>query len=129
MYKKAVKDRYLVLLILFAFCLSSATLGGFLLFGSKIHFEKGSVHIHHGNEDHGIGEADHSDANTVLYLDYLTIKTSSFIKAYSAINLFLHTHLYPEYHHNFSEILSVHHSSINRFCSASLYQLTSSYLI
>ncbi len=129
MYRKTVKDRYLVLLILFAFCLSSATLGGFLLFGSEIHFENGSVHIHHGNEDHGLGEADHSDANIVLHLDYLTIESSSFIKACPVINLFLHTHFYPEYHHNFSEIYSVHHSSINRFYSASLYQLHSSYLI
>ncbi len=129
MCRKTVKDRYLVLLILFAFCLSSATLGGFLLFGSAIHFENGSVHIHHGNEDHGLGEADHSDANIVLHLDYLTIKSSSFIKASPVINLFLHTHFYPEYHHNFSEIYSVHHSSINKFCSTSLYQLHSSYLI
>ena len=125
MYKK----RYLVLLILFAFCLSSATLGVFLLFGSELHFENGSVHIHHGNEDHGLGKANHSDANIVLHLDYLEIKSSSFIKAYSAINLFSLTHFYPECHHNVSEIFSVHHSSINRFCSASLYQLTSTYLI
>jgi hypothetical protein len=118
-----------VLLILFAFCLSSATLGGFLLFGSELHFENGSVHIHHGNEDHGLGKANHSDANIVLYLDYLEIKSSSFIEAYSSVNLFSLTHFYPECHHNVSEILSVHHSSINRFCSASLYQLTSTYLI
>ena len=87
MYKKTVKDRYLVLLILFTFCLSSATLGEFLLFGSELH------------------------------------------KACPVINHFLHTHFYPEYHYNFSEILSVHHSGINRFCSTGLYQLTSSYLM
>ncbi len=129
MYKKTVKDRYLVLLILFTFCLSSATLGEFLLFGSELHFENGSVHIQHGNEDHGLGGADHSDADIVLYLDYLAIESSGFIKACPAINHFLHTHFYPEYHYNFSEILSVHHSGINRFCSTGLYQLTSSYLI
>ena len=129
MYKKTVKDRYLVLLILFAFCLSSATLGGFLPFGSECHFENGSVHIHHGNEGHGLGEADHSNANIVLHLDYITMHSSGFIKAYSAVDLFVRTHFYPEYHHNFSEISSVHHPGINRFCSASLYQLTSSYLI
>ena len=129
MYKKTVKDRYLVLLILFAFCLSSATLGGFLPFGSELHFENGSVHIHHGNEDHGLGKADHSDANIVLHLEYLSMEPPGFINAFSAINLFSHTHFYFECHHNVSEIFSVHHSNINRFCSASLYQLTSTYLI
>jgi len=129
MYKKTVKDRYLVLLILFAFCLSSATLGGFLPFGSELHIENGNVHIHHGNEDHGFGKADHSDANIVLYLEYLSIEPSGFINAFSSINLFLHTQFYLECQHNVSEFFSVQHSSINRFCSASLYQLTSTYLI
>lgn len=126
---KMNQNKLLILLMFSAFCLSSATLGESLLFGSKIHFENGSVHIHHGNEDHGLGEADHSDANIVLHLDYLAINHSGSIEAYSAINLFLHTHFYPEYRHNFSEVSSVHHSSINRRCSASLYQLNSSYLI
>jgi hypothetical protein len=129
MYKKTVKDRYLVFLILFAFCLSSATLGGFLLFGSELHFENGSVHIHHGNGDHGLGKADHSDADIILHLEYITMEPSSFIKACPVINHFLHTHFYPECHHYVSEILSVHHSGVNRFCSTGLYQLTSSYLI
>ena len=129
MCKKTVKDRYLVLLILFAFCLSSATFGEFLAFGSELHFENGSVHIHHGNEDHGLGKADHSDANIILHLDYLTMQPSGFINGNSAINLFSRTHFYPECHRNVSEIFSVHHSSINRFCSTSLYQLTSTYLI
>ncbi len=128
MYKKAVKDRDLVLLILFAFCLSSATLCGFLLFGSELHFEKGSVHIHHGNEDHGLGKADHSDADIVLHLDYL-INPSGFTNTNSFINLFSRTNFYSECHHNVSEIFSVHRSGINRFCSASVYQLTSIYLI
>ena len=129
MYRKTVKDRYLVLLVLFAFCFSSATLSEFLLFGSEIHFENGSVHIHHGNKDHGLGEADHSDADIVLYLDYLAMESSGSIKAYSAVDPFVRTHFHPECHHNFSEISSVHHSNINRFCSTGLYQLTSSYLI
>ncbi len=129
MYKKTVKDRYLVLLILFAFCLSSATLSEFILFGSELHFENGSVHIHHGNGDHGLGEADHSDADIVLYLDYLAEESSGSIKAYSSFNLFSLTHFYPECHHYVSEIFSVHHSGINRFCTTGLYQLTSSYLI
>lgn len=129
MYKKTVNDRYLVLLILFAFCLSSATIGGPLLYGQEVHYGHHSVHIHYTEEDHDIGETDCSDTNIALYHDYLTLEPSGSIKTYSVINLFLHTHFYPEYHHNFSEISSVHHSSINRFCFASLYQLHSSYLI
>ncbi len=129
MYKKTVNDRYLVLLILFAFCLSSATIGGLLLYGQDVHYGHHSVHIHYTEEDHDIGETDCSDSNIAQYHDYLTIKPSGFIKACPVINLFLHIHFYPEYHHNFSEISSVHHSSINRFCFASLYQLHSSYLI
>ena len=129
MLGKAINAKCFKLLLLLAFCLSSSTLLVFLPLGSEVHFENGSVHIHHGNEDHGLGEADHSDANIVLHLDYLTIKSSGLIKACPVINLFIHTHFYPEYHRNFSEISSVHHSSINRFCSTSLYQLNSSYLI
>ncbi len=129
MYKKTVKDRNLVLLILFAFCLSSATIGGLLLYGQEVHYGHHSVHIHYTEEDYTIGETDCSDTSIALYHDYLTIKPSGSIKACPVINLFLHTHFYPEYYHNFSEISSVHYSSINRFCITSLYQLNSSYLI
>ena len=129
MYKKQLKTGIWCYWYCSLFVFQAQRLGEFLLFGSELHFENGSVHIHHGNEDHGLGGADHSDADIVLYLDYLAIESSGFIKACPVINHFLHTHFYPEYHYNFSEILSVHHSGINRFGSTGLYQLTSSYLI
>ena len=125
MYKKTVKDRYLVLLILFTFCLSFPSLGGQLWYGGEVEYGHHNVHIH----GHRIGEEVPNDEHFAVYYDFLTIKPSSTIKACPVINLFLHTRFYPEYHHNFSEISSVHHQSINRFHSTSLYQLNSSYLI
>lgn len=125
MYKKTVKDRYLVLLILFTFCLSFPSLGGQLWYGEDVEYGHHNVHIH----DHRIGEDVPDDEYVTVYYDFLTITPSRSIKACPYINLYLHTNYYPEDYRNLSEITSVHHSSINRFCSASLYQLTSSYLI
>ena len=125
MYRKTVKDRYLVLLILFAFCLSFPSLGGQLWYGEEVEYGHHNVHMH----DHRIGEEVPDDEHFTVYYDFLTITPSSSIKACPDINSYLHTNYYPEYYRNLSEISSVHHSSINRFCSTSLYQLNSSYLI
>ncbi len=125
MYIKTANDRYLILLMLFAFCLSFPTLGGQLWYGGEVEYGHHNVHIH----DHRIGEEVPNDESYTVYYDFLTIKPSSTIKACPVINLFLHTRFYPEYHHNFSKISFIHHSSINRFISTSLHQLISSYLI
>ncbi len=125
MYKKTVKDRYLVLLILFAFCFSFPSLGGQLWYGEGVEYGHHNIHMH----DHRLGEEVPDDEDFTLYYDFLTLKPSGSIKACSGINSYLHTNYHSEYYRNLIAICSVHRSSINRFYSNSLYQLTSSYLI
>ena len=128
----AINSKHLKLLILLAFCLSSATIGGPLVYGSNIHIGHHNVHIHHDDEvDQCLDEENHSDKNIALYFDYLAISPSHFSKAYLTDNLCLHAYCPPLYSSNFSSISSrsIHYSSINRFCPTYLYQLKSSYLI
>lgn len=129
----AINSKHLKLLILLAFCLSSATIGGpLLLHGSNIHIGHHNVHIHYDDEvEQCLDEENHSDKNIALYFDYLAISPSHYSKAYLTDNLCLHAYCPPLYSSNFSSISSrsIHYSSINRFCPTYLYQLKSSYLI
>ncbi|ODS31708.1 MAG: hypothetical protein SCARUB_03171 [Candidatus Scalindua rubra] len=131
MYKKTVKNRYFMLLILSVFCLSSATLSGSLLYGSELHFHQNHVHIHHTDKDHGLGESDHRDANTILYLDYVVVNSPNPVKTLSSLNPCLHSYHSQNYCYNFFNNFSkiTHYSNKNRFCTHNLYQLNSSYLI
>ncbi len=125
MYEKAVKDRFLTFLILFVFCLSFPSLGGQLWYGEGVEYGHHNLHIH----DNRIGEDVSEDEHFTVYYDFLTITPSSSVKTCLYVNSYLHINYYPEYYRNLSAIPSVHHSSINRFCSAGLYQLTLTYLI
>ncbi len=125
MCKKTVKDRYLVLSILFAFCFSSPSLGGQLLYGEGVEYGHHNVHMH----DPRIGEEIPDDEHFTVYYDSLTIAPSSTLKACSVINSYLHSNCHLENYRNLCPVFSVHHSCINRFFSTRLYQLTSSYLI
>lgn len=131
MLRKVINNKYIILLIIFTFCLSCTTIGGSLLYGSEVHFDHHNVHIHHTNEDHGPGESDHRDANTILYLDYVVVNYSNPVKTLSTLNSCLHSYHSPNYFcnlfNNFSRI--THYSNKNRFCTQNLYQLNSSYLI
>lgn len=131
MFRKTIKNRCYVILILFAFCLSSATLGSSLLFGSDAHFHQDNVHIHHTDKDHGLGGSDHKDADTILYLDYVVVNSSNPVKTLSSLNpclLSCHSSTYCyNLFNSFSGIL--HYSNECSFCTHDLYQLNSSYLI
>jgi hypothetical protein len=120
-----------VILILFAFCLSSATLGSSLLFGSDAHFHQDNVHIHHTDKDHGFGGSDHKDADTILYLDYMVVNPSNPVKTLSVPNPCLHSYHSPNYFCNLSNSFSgiLHYLNKCSFCTHDLYQLKSSYLI
>ena len=123
-----INNKYIKLLLFSVFCLTSATLGGFSSFGSEIHFEDNSVHIHYGNADHGLGKAGHSDANIVLYLDY--VNTSNDITMYHTFNLSFS----PECYNNSLNLFNIFsgiacYSNTNRFLPTNLHQLKSSYLI
>ena len=130
MTRKGINNKYFMLLTLIAFCLSSATLSGLLLYGSEFHYDHQNAHIHHTNEDHGLGESDHRDANIILHLDYISANSSS-IKTHFTLNPCLHSYPSSNYcynlFNNFSRI--THHSNKNRVCTHNLYQLNSSYLI
>ena len=130
MFRKTIKNRCYVILILFAFCVSSATLGSSLIYGSDAHFHQDNVHVHHTDRDHGLGGSDHKDANIILYLDYVSVNSTSHFKTLSSLNIFSSTHS-PTYcynlFNNISEIL--HYSNQNSFCTHNLYHLKSSYLI
>ncbi len=131
MHREMIKDKCFAILILFAFCLSSATLGGFLLYGEGIHINHHNAHVHHANEDHDLGESDHKDANTILYLDYVILNSSNLVKALPALNSCLFSCHLPDYCYNSFNRFSrtAHFSNMNRFCTQDLYQLNSSYLI
>ncbi len=130
MTRKRINNKYFILLILSAFCLSCAALSGSLLYGSEFHYDHQNAHIHHTNEDYGLGESDHRDANIILHLDYISANSSS-IKTHFTLNSCLHSSHSPNYDYylfnNFSRI--THHSNTNRFYTHNLYQLNSSYLI
>jgi hypothetical protein len=131
MFRKTIKNRCYVILILFAFCISSATLGSSLLFGSDAHFHQDNVHVHHTDKDHGLGGADHKDADIILYLDYVVINSANQVNIFSCLNSFLHSHSSPTYCYNLINSLSIfpHYSNKCNFCTHDLYQLKSSYLI
>ncbi|MGR3176870.1 MAG: hypothetical protein ACUZ8E_02305, partial [Candidatus Anammoxibacter sp.] len=80
MFRKLITKKYTLLLLLSVFCFSSATLGGFSLYGHEVHFEDNNAHIHHTNGDHGLGDSDHEDADVILFLDYLVNNSSGFSK-------------------------------------------------
>ena len=130
-YRKIIKDKCYVMLILFAFCLSSATLGSSLLYGSEAHIHQNQVHIHHTDKDHGLGESDHKDANTILYLDYVAANSTNQANTLFHLNFLSHSHNSPDYCYKlFNSISGIrHHSNKNSFCTHNLYQLKSSYLI
>ena len=131
MFRKTIKNRCYVILILFAFCLSSATLGSSLLFGSDAHFHQDNVHIHHTDKDHGLGGSDHKDADTILYLDYVVVNSSNPVKTLSSLNSYLYFHNLPDCCFNLSNSFSgiLHYSNKCSFFTHDLYQLKSSYLI
>jgi hypothetical protein len=131
MFRKTIKNRCYVILILFAFCLSSATLGSSLLFGSDAHFHQDNVHIHHTDKDHGLGGSDHKDADTILYLDYVVVNSSNPVKTLSSLNPCLLSCHFSTYCYNLSNSFSgiLHYSNKCSFCTHDLYQLKSSYLI
>ncbi len=89
MYKKTGNSRYLVLLILFAFCLSFPSLGGQLWYGEEVEYGHHNMHIH----DYRIGEETSEDEHFAAYYDFLTIKPSGYIKVCPVTNFFLHTNL------------------------------------
>ena len=131
MLKKTIKKRCNVILILFAFCLSSATLGSSLLFGSDAHFHQDNVHVHHTDKDHGPGGSDHKDTDIILYLDYVVVNSSNHSTILSSLNTYLHTHKLPDYYFNLSNSFSgiLQYPNKRSFCTHNLYQLKSSYLI
>ena len=131
MFRKTIKNRCYVILILFAFCLSSATLGSSLLFGSDAHFHQDNVHVHHTDKDHGLGESDHKDADIILYLDYVVVNSANQLNIFSSINSYLHFYNLTDYGFNLSNSFSaiLHYSNKCSFCTHDLYQLNSSYLI
>jgi hypothetical protein len=130
MTRKGINNKYFMLLTLIAFCLSSATLSGLLLYESELHFHQNLVHTHHTDEDHGLGESDHRDANIILHLDYIAANSSS-IKTHFTFNHCLHSYPSSNYCYNLFNNYSriTHYSNTNSSCSRNLYQLNSSYLI
>ena len=131
MIRKVVNKKFTLLLILGIFCFSSATLSGFLLYASEVHFEHHNAHTHHHDDDHDLGESDHDDADTILYLDYIVTNSSGFSKAYFTPNIFLQYSIPDICCNNFFNITSKFTllSSINKFLTAEVYQLNSSFLI
>lgn len=131
MCRKSIKNRCSVILILFAFCLSSATLGSSLVYGSEAHFHQDNVHIHHADKDHGLGGSDHEDADTILYLDYVVVNSANLVNIFSYLNSYLHFYNSPDYFYHLSSSFSVilHYSNKCSSCTHDLYQLKSSYLI
>ncbi len=131
MFRKTIKNRCYVVLILFVFCLSSATLGSFLLFGSDAHFHQDNVHVHYTDKDHGLGESDHKDADVILYLDYVVVSFSNHVNILSSLNSYLYSHNLLDYCFNLSNSFSgiLHYSNKGSFFTHDLYQLKSSYLI
>ena len=131
MFRKTIKNRCYVLIILFAFCISSATFGSSLLFGSDAHFHQDNVHVHHTDKDHGLGGSDHKDADIILYLDYVVVNSSNHVNILSSLNSHLKSHHLPDCCFDLSNRSSgiLHYSNKYRFCTHDLYQLKSSYLI
>ena len=131
MFRKTIKNRCYVLIILFAFCISSATFGSSLLFGSDAHFHQDNVHVHHTEKDHGLGGSDHKDADIIMYLDYVMVNSSNQVNIFSCHNSFSHSYNSPTYSYNLVNIHSVfsHYSNKCRYCTHDLYQLKSAYLI
>ncbi len=131
MFRKTIENRCYVTLILFAFCISSATLGSSLLFGSDAHFHQDNVHVHHTDKDHGLGETDHKDADIILYLDYVMVNSANQVNIFSSLNSYLHFYNMTDYGFNLSNSFSaiLHYSNKCSFCTHDLYQLKSAYLI
>lgn len=131
MLRKTIKNRCSMILIVFAFCLSSATWSSSLIFGSEVHFHQDHMHVHHTDKDHGPGGSDHQDANTILYLDYVVTNPASHFKTLSCLNIFSSTHNSPTYCCILNKTLSVlsHYENKKGYCFHSLYQRKSSYLI
>ena len=131
MFRKTIKNRCYVILILFAFCLSSATLGSSLLFGADAHFHQNNVHVHHTGKDHGLGGSDHKDADIILYLDYVVVNSANQVNIFSSLNSYLHLYNLTDYGFNLSNSSSaiLHYSNKCSFCTHDLYQLKSAYLI
>jgi hypothetical protein len=131
MFRKTIKNRCSVILILFAFCLSSATLGSSLLFGSDAHFHQDNVHVHHTDKDHGLGGSGHKDADIILYLDYVVVNSANHVNILSNLNSYLCSHNLPDRCFNISNSFSgiLHYSNKCSFYTHDLYQLKSSYLI
>ncbi len=131
MFRNTIKNRCYVILILFAFCISSATLGSSLLFGSDAHFHQDNVHVHHTDKDHGLGETDHKDADIILYLDYVMVNSANQVNIFSSLNSYLHFYNLTDYGFNLSNSFSanLHYSNKCSFCTHDLYQLKSAYLI
>ncbi len=131
MFRKTIKNRCYVLIILFAFCISSATFGSSLLFGSDAHFHQGNVHVHHTDKDHGLGGSDHKDAGVILNLDYVVVNSANQVNIFSSLNSYLHFYNLADCCFNLSNSFSatLHYPNKCSFCTHNLYQLKSSYLI
>ena len=131
MFRKTIQKRCYVILILFVFCLSSATLGSSLLLGPDAHFHQDNVHVHHTDKDHGLGGSDHNDADIILYLDYVVVNSANQVNMLSSLNSNLHFYNLTDYGFNLSRSSSaiLHYSNKYSFYTHDLYQLKSSYLI
>ncbi|WP_169702821.1 hypothetical protein [Candidatus Kuenenia stuttgartiensis] len=77
--------KLLLILVSIAFCLSNATMGKIITHEHELHFEHGTVHVHHTTGDHGPGETDHKDAKDILSFDYLPANHSNSAKTIHAI--------------------------------------------
>lgn len=131
MFRNTIKSKCYVILILFAFFLSSATLCSSLLYGSDAHFHQNQVHVHHTDKDHDLGGSDHKDVNTILYLDYVVVNSANQNSIFFSHNSYLHFYNLTDYGFNLSNSSSaiLHYSNKCSFCAHDLYQLKSSYLI
>ena len=131
MFRKTIKNRCYVLIILFAFCISSATFGSSLLFGSDAHFHQGNVHVHHTDKDHGLGGSDHKDAGVILNLDYVVVNSANQVNIFSSLNSYLLFYNLADYGFDLSNSFSatLHYPNKCSFCTHDLYQVKSAYLI
>ncbi len=131
MFRKSIKNRFCMILVLFVFCFSSATIGSSLIYGSEVHFHQANVHVHHTDTDNDFGGSSHEDADTILYLDYVVANSTNQVSIYCCLNSISHTYNSTNYCPNLSNTFSriLHYSNKCSSCTLDLYQLKSSYLI
>ncbi|QII12295.1 hypothetical protein KsCSTR_29160 [Candidatus Kuenenia stuttgartiensis] len=124
--------KLLLILVSIAFCLSNATMGKIITHEHELHFEHGTVHVHHTTGDHGPGETDHKDAKDILSFDYLPANHSNSAKTIHAIKpcLFSRFSLQPDDLFICISSKNFHFLSFRQSSSSNkIYQLNSAYLI